>query len=35
MSSKKNINELERIRKAFNSVVDKEQELNRIHYLKE
>ena len=35
MSSKKNINELERIRKAFNSVVDKEQELNRIHSLKE
>ena len=35
MSSKNNINELERIRKAFNSVVDKEQELNRIHSLKE
>ena len=35
MSSKKNINELERIRKAFNSVVDKKQELNRIHSLKE
>lgn len=35
MSSKNNISELERIRKAFNSVVDKEQELNRIHSLKE
>ena len=35
MSSKNNINELERIRKVFNSVVDKEQELNRIHSLKE
>ena len=35
MSSKNNINELERIREAFNSVVDKEQELNRIHSLKE
>ena len=35
MSNKNNINELERIRKAFNSVVDKEQELNRIHSLKE
>lgn len=35
MNSKNNINELERIREAFNSVVDKEQELNRIHSLKE
>ena len=35
MSSKNNISELERIRKVFNSVVDKEQELNRIHSLKE
>lgn len=35
MSSKNNISELERIREAFNSVVDKEQELNRIHSLKE
>ena len=35
MSSKNNISELERIREAFNSVVDKEQELNRINSLKE
>lgn len=35
MSSKNNISELERIREAFNSVVDKEQELNRISSLKE
>ena len=35
MNSKNNINELERIREAFNSVVDKEQELNRIHSLNE
>lgn len=35
MSSKNNISELERIREAFNSVVDKEQELNRIYSLKE
>lgn len=35
MSSKNNINELERIREAFNSVVDKKQELNRISSLKE
>ena len=35
MSSKNNISELERIREAFNSVVDKKQELNRIYSLKE
>ena len=35
MSSKNNISELERNRKAFNSGVDKEQEMNRIHSLKE
>lgn len=35
MSNKNNINELERIRETFNSVVDKKQELNRIHSLKE
>lgn len=35
MSSKNNISELERIREAFNSVVDKKQELNRISSLKE
>ena len=35
MSNKNNISELERIREAFNSVIDKKQELNRIHSLKE
>ena len=35
MSNKNNINELERIRETFNSVIDKKQELNRIHSLKE